>query len=177
MARIPDTYTVQTFPNMKGKFRRTSSGALVAEGAVVVGDVHLGEDCNIWFGSVLRGDDEPIRVGRGVNIQDGCVVHVDLGYGTDIHDHVSIGHKAMIHACTIEEHALIGMGAILLTGCKIGAYSIIGAGALIPEHAEIPPRSLVVGMPGKVRRSVTDEEAQDNERRARYYVQRALSYL
>ncbi|HHI79656.1 MAG TPA: gamma carbonic anhydrase family protein [Planctomycetes bacterium] len=162
---------------MKGKFHRTASGALVAEGAVVVGDVQLGEESNIWFGSVLRGDDEPIRVGRGVNIQDGCVVHVDLGYGTEIHDYVSIGHKAMIHACTIEEHALIGMGAILLTGCRIGAYSIIGAGALIPEKAVIPPRSLVLGMPGRVRREITDEEAQDNERRARYYIQRAQSYL
>ncbi len=177
MARIPDTYTVHTYPNMKGKFTRTSTGALVAEGAVVVGDVSLGEESNIWFTTVLRADDEPIRIGRGVNIQDGCVVHVDLGFGTEIHDYVSIGHKAMIHACTIEEHSLIGMGAILLTGCRIGAYSIIGAGALIPENAVIPPRSLVLGMPGKVRREVTEEEMEDNRRRARYYVQRALSYL
>jgi carbonic anhydrase/acetyltransferase-like protein (isoleucine patch superfamily) len=162
---------------MKGMFTRSPSGALIAQSAVVVGDVSLGEDSNIWFHTVLRGDDEPIRVGRGVNIQDGCVVHVDLGYATEIHDFVSIGHKAMIHACTIEEHCLIGMGSILLTGCRIGAYSIIAAGALIPENAIIPPRSLVLGMPGRVRRLITDEEAQDNERRARYYVKRAQSYL
>ncbi len=177
MVRIPEDYEIQTHPNMKGRFRRLEGGALVAEGVVLVGDLRLAADANLWFGTVLRGDDEPIEVGEATNIQDGCVVHVDIGHPTRIGKRVSIGHKAMIHGCTIEDSCLIGMGAILLTGCRIGERSIVGAGALVPEGVVIPPRSLVLGMPGKVRREIRPEEAEDQDRRARHYVERARSYL
>ena len=168
----------RTFPNMKGMMRRCEeSGAMIAEGAVVVGDVRLGRDVNIWFGCVLRGDDEPITIGDGSNVQDGSVIHVDIDYPCSIGSGVTIGHKAMIHGCEIGDHALIGMGAILLTGCKIGDHAIIGAGALVPEGFEVPPRSLVVGLPAKVKREIGDEQASEIEWSARHYVERARTYL
>lgn len=161
---------------MKGMLLRTESGALIAKDAIVVGDVELGPDANVWFGCVLRGDDEPITVGERTNIQDASVVHVDFGYPTVIGRDVTIGHKAMIHGCEIGDSCLIGMGSILLTGCRIGEGSIIAAGALVGEGVEIPPGSVVMGMPGRVRRQVTREEMESFESRARHYVQRARAY-
>lgn len=130
----------------------------VASTAAVVGEVHLGEDASIWYGTVLRGDDAAIHVGARTNIQDNCVVHPMPGVPSRIGGEVTIGHGAIVHLRSIGDRCLIGMGAILLGDAEIGAESIIAAGALIKERAVIPPRSLVVGAPGRVVRQVTDEE-------------------
>lgn len=164
-------------PDMVGRMRRVGGGAIIADNAVVIGDVRLGKDVNVWFGVTIRGDDSWIEIGEATNIQDNTVVHVDLDAPFRIGRGVSVGHGAILHAVEIGDHALIGMGAMLLGGARIGAYSIIGAGALVPENAVIPPRSVVLGVPGKVRRQVTDEEVHDLEWRARHYVARAESYL
>lgn len=132
--------------------------AWVADTAVLIGKVVLEEDANVWFGAVLRGDNEEIRVGRGSNVQENSVLHTDMGYPLTIGANCTIGHKAMLHGCTIGDGSLIGMGATLLNGSKIGKGCLIGAGALITEGKEIPDGSLVMGAPGKVVR-VLDEEA------------------
>lgn len=132
--------------------------AWVADTAVLIGKVVLEEDANVWFGAVLRGDNEEIRVGRGSNVQENSVLHTDMGYPLTIGANCTIGHKAMLHGCTIGDGSLIGMGATLLNGSKIGKGCLIAAGALITEGKEIPDGSLVMGAPGKVVR-VLDEEA------------------
>ncbi|MDZ4396025.1 gamma carbonic anhydrase family protein [Cypionkella sp.] len=133
--------------------------AWVADTAVLIGKVTLEADANIWFGANLRGDNEEIRVGRGSNIQENSVLHTDMGYPLTIGANCTIGHKAMLHGCTIGEGSLIGMGATILNGAKIGKGCLIGAGALITEGKEIPDGSLVMGAPGKVVRQL-DAEAQ-----------------
>lgn len=132
--------------------------AWVAPGAVLVGKVIIGPRANIWFGAVLRGDNEPIVVGAGSNVQENSVLHTDMGYPLTIGANCTIGHKAMLHGCTVEDGSLIGMGATLLNGVRIGAGSLIGASALVTEGKEIPPGSLVMGAPAKVVRSL-DEAA------------------
>ena len=130
----------------------------VAENAVVVGNVVLGDDVSIWFSSVVRGDNDRITIGNGSNIQDGCVLHVDPGFPIVIGENTGVGHKVMLHGCTIGNGCLIGMGAIIMNGAVIGDECLIGANSLIPEGKVIPPRSLVMGAPGKVVRTVTDED-------------------
>ncbi|MDJ0929724.1 gamma carbonic anhydrase family protein [Breoghania sp.] len=130
----------------------------VANGAQVIGQVFLGRDVGIWFGSVLRGDNEPIRIGARTNIQEMTMIHTDSGHPVEIGEGCTIGHRAIIHGCTIGDNSLIGMGAIVLNGAKIGKNCLIGAGALVTEGKEIPDGSLVMGMPGKVVRAL-DEEA------------------
>lgn len=132
--------------------------AWVAPGAHAIGKVVLEAGASLWFGAVLRGDNEEIRVGRGSNVQENCVLHTDIGYPLVIGADCTIGHKAMLHGCTIGEGSLIGMGATVLNGAKIGKGCLIGAGALITEGKEIPDGALVMGAPGKVVR-VLDEEA------------------
>ncbi len=131
----------------------------VAPDANVIGRVILHKGSSVWFGSTLRGDGEVIEVGPGSNIQENCVLHTDLGFPLTIGTNCTIGHKAMLHGCTIEDGALIGMGATVLNGAVIGAGSLIGAGALITEGKVIPPRSLVMGAPGKVVRELDDAAA------------------
>ena len=133
--------------------------AWVADTAVLIGKVTLEAGANIWFGAVLRGDNEEIRVGHGSNVQENSVLHTDMGYPLVIGANCTIGHKAMLHGCTIGEGSLIGMGATILNGAKIGKGCLIGAGALITEGKEIPEGSLVRGAPGKVVRQL-DAEAQ-----------------
>jgi len=169
--------TFHSFPNMKGLMTKTETGAYVAQGAIVVGDVRLAEGANVWFGCVLRGDDEPITVGERSNIQDGTVVHVDWDYPVVIGKDVTIGHKAMIHGCEIGDGCLIGMGAILLTGCKIGERSIVAAGAVVTEGAVIPPGSLVAGIPGKIKRELGEDERERLSSGAEHYIERAQTYL
>jgi carbonic anhydrase/acetyltransferase-like protein (isoleucine patch superfamily) len=141
------------------QYPRVHPTAYIDESAQVIGDVEIGEDSSIWMTVVVRGDVNRIRIGQRTNIQDGCVVHVMLNtHATIVGDDVTVGHAAVLHGCTIEDQCLIGMGAILLNGAHIGTGSIVAAGSLIVEGAEIPPRSLVMGSPGKVRRPVTDEE-------------------
>ncbi|MQY43963.1 gamma carbonic anhydrase family protein [Epibacterium sp. SM1969] len=129
----------------------------IAPDARVIGQVSIGEGSSIWWGCVLRGDNELIVLGKGSNIQEHCVLHVDPGYPLTIGANCTIGHKAMLHGCTIGDGSLIGMGATVLNGAKIGKNCLIGAGALVTEGAEIPDGSLVVGMPAKVKRQLSDE--------------------
>ena len=133
-------------------------GVWVADNATIIGDVHLGRNVNVWFGAILRGDNDPITIGDNTNVQDAAVLHTDDGVPLDIGRDVTIGHKAMLHGCTIGDGTLIGMGATVLNGAKIGKGCLIGACALITEGKEIPDGSLVMGSPGKVVRQL-DETA------------------
>jgi carbonic anhydrase/acetyltransferase-like protein (isoleucine patch superfamily) len=136
--------------------------AFVDESAQVIGDVEIGEESSVWMCAVLRGDVHSIRVGRRTNIQDGTIVHVMRGtHATAIGDNVTIGHAAVIHGCTIDDQCLIGMGAILLDGSHVGSGSIVAAGTLLVEGMKVPPKSLVMGSPGKVKRLLTQAELAD----------------
>jgi carbonic anhydrase/acetyltransferase-like protein (isoleucine patch superfamily) len=130
--------------------------AWIAPGAVVVGDVSIGATSSIWYGCVVRGDLEPIRIGEETNVQDLTVVHVDVDLPTFIGDRVTIGHRCVIHGCTVGDDTLVGMGAVLLSGCEIGAGSLIAAGAVVREGFVVPPRSVVAGIPAKVRGEMDD---------------------
>ena len=150
---------------LDGVAPEVGTGAWIAPTAVVVGKVVLEDAASVWFGAVLRGDNEMIWVGQGSNIQENAVLHTDWGYPLLIGANCTIGHRAMLHGCTIGEGTLIGMGATILNGAKIGKGCLIGACALITEGKEIPDGSLVMGSPGKVVRSL-DAEAQDKLLRA-----------
>jgi carbonic anhydrase/acetyltransferase-like protein (isoleucine patch superfamily) len=130
----------------------------VADTAVLVGDVVIEEDASVWFGAVARGDNEPIVIGARANVQDGCILHTDPGFPLTIGAEATIGHRVVLHGCAIGRGALIGMGAIVLNGARIGEECLVGAGALIPEGKEIPPRTVVVGSPGKAVRQVTNRD-------------------
>ena len=130
--------------------------SFVAPGATVVGDVALGPDSSVWYGCVLRGDLEPIRVGARTNIQDLTLVHVDRGLSTTIGANVTIGHRCVIHGCTIEDDATIGMGAVLLSGCRIGRGALVAAGAVVREGFEVPAGAIAAGVPAVLRGEVTD---------------------
>ena len=132
--------------------------AFIAPGAVVIGDVTLGEESSVWYNTVIRGDINEIKIGAHSNIQDGSVVHLADDYGAYVGEYVTVGHKALIHACSIDDEVLVGMGAIILDGAEIGARSIIGAGALVTKGKVIPPGSLVMGAPAKVVRTLDQTE-------------------
>ena len=151
-------------------------GYWVAENATVVGSVLLKKDASIWFNAVLRGDTELITVGEGSNVQDGSVLHTDLGYPIEIGPHVTIGHKAMLHGCTIGEGSLIGINAVVLNGAKIGKNCLVGANALITEGKEIPDYSMVMGSPGKVVRTLDTEQGAAIRMGAKHYVQNAKRF-
>jgi carbonic anhydrase/acetyltransferase-like protein (isoleucine patch superfamily) len=148
----------------------------IAPSASVIGKVRLGEDASVWFGAVLRGDNEPIVVGERCNIQDLAVVHTDPGFPVTIGAGCTIGHRAMLHGCTIGENSLVGMGATILNGAAIGANCIIGAGALIAEGKAIADNSLVVGMSGKVIRTLDDDALRMLREAADIYVARWKEY-
>ena len=145
--------------------------ARLAESAAIIGDVHLAENVNIWYGAVLRGDSGPMRLGAGTNVQDNCVLHCEFGGGLTIGRNVTVGHSAILHGCVVEDNCLIGMGATVLDRAVIGEGSIIGAGALVPVGKVIPPRSLVMGIPGKIIRAVTDEEVAHTLSNAEHYIE------
>ncbi len=134
------------------------NSVFVAPGAMIIGDVTIGAESSVWFNCVLRGDLEPIRIGCRTNIQDGTVIHMDKEIPCLIGDDVTVGHGAILHSCAIENKALIGMGAILLTGCQIGEEAIVAAGTLVREGQEIPAGTIAMGVPAKVRREVTEKE-------------------
>ena len=146
------------------------SQVFIAQGAVVVGDVTLHTQSSIWYGAVLRGDINSIHVGSRSNIQDGAVVHVSDDHAAIIGDDVTVGHRAIVHACRVENEVLVGMGAILLDGCHIGPRSIIAAGALVPKGMIVPEGSLVVGTPGRIIRSLSEDERAANLKLAAKYV-------
>ena len=132
--------------------------AFVADGARVIGSVSIGERASIWYNAVVRADMDAISIGAFSNVQDNVSVHVDSGHGTVIGEYVSIGHNAVVHGCRVEDGALIGMGSVVLPGAVIGAGSLVAGGAVVLEGTVIPPRSLVAGVPAKVRRDLTDDE-------------------
>ena len=162
----------------EGKQPQLGRNVYVSENAIVIGDVTLGDEVNIWFGAVLRGDIHYIKIGNRTNIQDNTVVHVTTGVSpTNIGNGVTVGHGAIIHGCTIEADCLIGMSAILMDDAIIGEGSLIGAGALIPPNMIIPENSLVVGSPGKVVRQVKDFELKMILERPQEYIDLAAIYL
>jgi gamma-carbonic anhydrase len=150
----------------------------VEETGIVIGDIVMGEDCSIWFHTVVRGDVNYIRIGNRTNVQDLCMLHVThdthpLIIGND----VTIGHHVVLHGCTIKDRVLIGMGAIIMDGAKVGEDSIVGAGALVTEGAIVPPQSLVLGSPAKVKRPVTEKELAWIKQSAENYVKYARQYM
>ncbi|HEY7900641.1 MAG TPA: gamma carbonic anhydrase family protein [Caulobacteraceae bacterium] len=152
----------------------------IAPSASVIGDVILKKNASIWFGAVARGDNDPIEIGLNSNVQDNCVLHTDVGLPLSIGDDVTIGHRVMLHGCSIGAGSLIGIGAVVLNGARIGRSCMIGAHALITEGKQIPDRSVVMGAPGKVVRQVTDKEAEGLMASARHYVanwKRFLAHL
>jgi len=152
--------------------------AFIDDSAQVIGDVDIGEESSVWMTAVVRGDVHWIRVGRRSNIQDGTIVHAMTGtHPTAIGNEVTIGHGALVHGCTIEDYCLIGMGAILLNGAHIGTQSIVAAGTLVTEGMKVPPKSLVMGSPGKVKRLLTHAEIADIQTYADRYVAYRLEYM
>lgn len=148
----------------------------VAHNATVVGSVVLEDRVNVWFNAVVRGDAERIVIGEGTNIQDGCVLHADPGVPLHIGRYVTVGHKVMLHGCTIGDDTLIGINAVILNNARIGRNCIVGANALIPEGKEIPDGSLVVGTPGQVKRRLSPDEIAALREPAEHYVQNARHY-
>src|SRR5678809_1243508 len=140
----------------KGKLPKLGDRVFIADGAKIIGDVEIGDHSSVWFNAVIRGDVHYIRIGKHTNIQDLSILHVMKDqYPLVLHDYVTIGHGVMLHGCEIASHCLIGMRATILNNVKVGAHSIVGAGALITEGTVIPPRSLVLGLPAKVKRELT----------------------
>ena len=148
----------------------------VADSAEVIGDVRLGRGGSIWFNAVLRGDNEPIIIGEDTNVQDGVILHDDTGVPLTIGSRVSIGHMAMLHGCTVGDDCLVGINAVILNRAVIGARCIIGANTLVPEGKVIPEGSLVVGSPGRVIRSLTEDEVARIRMNAAHYREAALRY-
>lgn len=154
----------------KGIRPELGARAYVDASAQVVGAVELGEDASVWMNTVIRGDVNRIRLGARTNVQDNCVLHVTAQHPTVLADDVTVGHSATLHGCTIERHCLVGIGAIVLNGAVVGEESIVAAGALVPEGMQVPPRSVVMGAPAKVKREVTEEERAGLRRYAENYV-------
>ena len=151
--------------------------AFIDDSAQVIGDVEIGEESSVWMCVVIRGDVNRVRIGSRSNVQDGTIVHVMKDtHATLIGNDVTIGHAAVVHGCTIEDRCLIGMGAILLNGVMVGSGSIVAAGTLLPEGTQVPPRSLVMGSPGKVRRTLSDADLDEIQMYADRYVAYRLDY-
>jgi carbonic anhydrase/acetyltransferase-like protein (isoleucine patch superfamily) len=146
------------------------TSAWVADSAQVIGDVHLAENASVWFGAVLRGDTEPIRIGKNSNVQDLSVLHADVGQPLTVGDNVTIGHQVMLHGCTVGDNSLIGIQAVILNGAKIGKNSIVGAGSVVTEGKEFPDNSLILGSPAKVVRVLDDAAAARLKQSAEHYV-------
>jgi len=150
--------------------------AFIAPGAVVLGDVTIGEQSSVWFSVVIRGDNDPITIGNRTNVQDGCILHADPGFLCTVGDRVTLGHGAIVHGATVEDDVLIGMRAVVMNGARIGSGSIVGVGAVVTEGTEVPPGSMVLGLPASVRRETTEEERASIRRTAENYVRRAEEF-
>jgi carbonic anhydrase/acetyltransferase-like protein (isoleucine patch superfamily) len=148
----------------------------IAPDARIIGNVRLGEGATVWFGAVLRGDSELIDIGPGSNVQDGCVLHVDPGFPLTLGEHVSVGHRAILHGCTVGEGSLVGMGATVLNGCRVGRNCLVGANALLTQNAVFPDGSLILGSPAKRVRDLTEEEIARCRRTADGYVRNVARY-
>ena len=161
---------------LDGQAPRLAPSAWVADSAQLIGDVELGEEASVWFGCVVRGDVDAIRIGRGSNIQDASVLHCDAGQPLLVGDYVTVGHHVMLHGCTIGDHSLIGIGAIVLNGARIGKYCLVGAGSLVTEGKEFPDGSLIMGSPAKVVRALGPEQVAGLMLSAQRYIQNARRY-
>ena len=163
--------------NFQDKTPSIHETAFIAEGAVIIGDVELGANSSVWYGSILRGDVNSIRIGARTNIQDGSIIHVTSKTNpTIVEDEVTLGHRVTLHGCYVETGCLIGIGAIVLDGARIGENSLVAAGSLVTPHTQIPERSLVMGSPAKVKRQLTDDEIKDLAEFWQRYVELIAAY-
>ena len=153
-----------------------AEGAWVADSAQVIGHVELAEDASVWFGAILRGDTEVLRVGKGSNVQDGSVLHADRGFPCVLGENVTVGHQVMLHGCTVGDGSLIGIQAVVLNGAKIGKHCLVGAGALVTEGKEFPDGSMILGSPAKVVRQLTPEQIEGLKASAAHYVENAKRF-
>ncbi|WP_420962295.1 gamma carbonic anhydrase family protein [Brucella sp. IR073] len=149
----------------------------IAPGATLIGKVRIGQGAGVWFGAVLRGDNEFITIGRDTNIQEHVVMHTDMGYPLTIGEGCTIGHRAMLHGCTIGENSLVGIGAIILNAAKIGRNSLVGAGALVTEGKEFPDNSLIIGQPARVARTLDEKAIEQLKLSARHYVENGRRFM
>jgi len=154
---------------IRGRAPQLHAESWVAPTASVIGQVTLSAKASVWYGATLRAEAEPIEIGFGTNIQDGVTIHVDAEFPVSVGAGVSVGHNAVLHGCVIEDDALIGVGAMILNGARIGKCSLVAAGALIPQGVVVPPRSLVTGVPGNVRRELSEAEIANNRHKAEVY--------
>ncbi|MET3495841.1 gamma carbonic anhydrase family protein [Variovorax boronicumulans] len=161
---------------LDGVAPQLADGAWVADSAQVIGNVQLGENASIWFGAVLRGDNETMTIGRNSNVQDMSMLHSDPGSPLTVGENVTIGHQVMLHGCTIGDNSLIGIQAVVLNNAKIGRNSIVGAGSVVTEGKEFPDNSLIFGSPAKVMRTISDEDAARLRHGSEHYVQNAIRY-
>lgn len=162
---------------LDGVAPKIPASAWVADSAQVIGRVELGEDCSVWFGTIIRADHpEPIRIGRGTNIQESCVLHADAGIPLTLGEDITVGHQAMLHGCTVGDGSLIGIGAVVLNGARIGKHCLVGAGALVTEGKEFPDGSLIVGSPAVVKRTLSPEQMAGLQRSAEHYVGNARRF-
>ncbi len=162
---------------LAGLTPRVAASAYISPSAEVIGSVEIGENSSVWFQSVLRGDIEPIRLGANSNLQDGTIVHTMIGAPVTVGDWVTVGHRAVLHGCTIENNCLIGMAAVLLNYVRVGEGSIIAAGAVVAENTVIPPRSLYMGVPARLKRAVSEDEQAFIRKHAENYLKYKAKYL
>ncbi len=158
------------------KLKTADDNFWIAPNASVIGDVNLERDASIWFNAILRADNEPITIGEGSNVQDGAIIHTDPGYACNIGKKVTVGHMAMLHGCSIGDGSLIGIGSVVLNGAKIGRNCIIGSKALVTEGMEVPDGSMVLGIPGKIKKTLTEEEQSVVPLGAEHYIDNYKKY-
>src|SRR5262245_45085957 len=162
--------------NVRHRPELVDSTAFIAPGAVVIGDVTIGAESSVWFGAVIRGDTEVIRIGRQTNVQDGCVLHADEGFPCTLGDRVTLGHGAIVHGATVEDDCLIGMRAVVMNGATIGRGSVVAVGSVVTEGTEIAPASIAMGQPAKVKRAMTNRDLGRIRHAAEHYVAAAKAY-
>ncbi len=161
----------------RGHYPKVHASTYIAPGAQLIGNIELEEETSVWFNAVLRGDNEKITIGKGSNIQDGAIVHVDPGCPVNVGEYVTIGHNVVLHGCTVENGALIGMGATILNGAIIGEGALVAAGALVTEGKIVDPGVLVAGVPAKVIRTLTPENIERSKAGALQYVRNGANYM
>jgi carbonic anhydrase/acetyltransferase-like protein (isoleucine patch superfamily) len=162
---------------LNGKTPKIGKNVFIAPTAVIIGDVDIGDGASIWYGAVLRGDMDPIRIGANTNIQDNCTVHTEYGYPVHIGAGVTIGHNVVVHGCTIEDNCLIGLGALILTGAVIRRESLVAAGAVLKEGQEVGPEILAAGIPADVKRALTPTERSAFQRATQIYLDLAKAQM
>ena len=158
------------------KLKTADDNFWIAPNASIIGEVNLERDASIWFNAILRADNEPITIGEGSNVQDGAIIHTDPGYACNIGKKVTVGHMAMLHGCSIGDGSLIGIGSVVLNGAKIGKNCIIGSKALVTEGMDVPDGSMVLGIPGKIKKTLTEEEQSVVPLGAEHYIDNYKKY-